>query len=56
MRAGLAFVLTVLAMPELAARSVPADYVRSFFGAVHVDAERMRFAGPAGATWSRCST
>ena len=53
MRTGLAVVLTVLTVSGLAAQSVPADYVRSFFGAVHVDAERMRFAGPAGATWSR---
>ncbi|MFO7893168.1 MAG: hypothetical protein R6U63_05510 [Longimicrobiales bacterium] len=37
----------------LAAQSVPAGYVRAFFGAVHLDAGKMHLADDVGATWGR---
>lgn len=36
-----------------AAQSVPADFVRNFFGAVHLDAAKMAWADSVGAAWGR---
>ena len=37
----------------VSARAVPADWVRAFFGAVHLDAEKMHLADDVGAAWGR---
>jgi hypothetical protein len=52
--AGVLAVTIALSIPSpLAAQSVPGDWVRAFFGAVHLDAEKMHLADDVGATWGR---
>lgn len=56
---GTALLLAVLAAAGLAwpvgasAQSVPGDYVRQFFGAVHMGPDEMPWAETLGAAWSR---